>query len=60
MSPDKGTGFLITGLAGGGYGGGDAGSWGGTGAVSTTGAAEVTRIHCPRQYLLHWEDPINR
>ncbi|SEW02418.1 hypothetical protein SAMN05421841_0681 [Chryseobacterium wanjuense] len=37
--PDKGTGFLITGLAGGGYGGGDAGSWGGTGVASTTGAA---------------------
>jgi len=37
--PDKGTGFLITGLAGGGYGGGNAGSWGGTGAASATGNA---------------------
>lgn len=36
---DKGTGFLITGLAGGGYGGGSPGAWGGTGAASTTGSA---------------------
>ena len=37
--PDKGSGFLITGLPGGGYGGADAASWGGTGAASTTGNA---------------------
>jgi len=37
--PDKGTGFLITGLPGGGYGGGSAGSWGGTGVATTTASA---------------------
>jgi hypothetical protein len=37
--PDKGTGFLITGLPGGGYGGGDTGAWGGTGVMATTGTA---------------------
>ncbi|SDR04826.1 hypothetical protein SAMN05421664_3283 [Chryseobacterium soldanellicola] len=37
--PDKGSGFLITGLPGGGYGGGSPGSWGGTGVASTTASA---------------------
>lgn len=36
---DKGTGFLVTGLSGGGYGGGSASSWGGTGAANTTASA---------------------
>ncbi len=36
---DKGSGFLVTGLAGGGYGGGSAGAWGGTGALQITGTA---------------------
>ena len=48
---DKGTGFLVTGLPGGGYGGGSPSSWGGTGAANTT-ASTGQHMHTLSQTLV--------